>query len=94
MQSTDTPEAKAYNKEHKTLGGLLLSALDMEDDLAHSVYHEYMNPKSWPEDLDNKILKEIQGNLSTLLNDTEKHRNIITSLKSKLESHDKQSTEE
>jgi hypothetical protein len=77
MQSTETKKAK-------TISGLLASALDMEDEIAHSVYRDYMERKNWPVELKDETFEEIRKNLSILLEDTKRHRNIIKNLQSKL----------
>lgn len=86
MQITEQ-KSRVVNKTHTTLAGLLLSALDMEDDLAHSVYQEYLERASWPEGVDEGIIESIQEKLSVLLKDTKKHRNILTFIKLKLDRH-------
>ena len=48
MQKTETKKAETHQKEPKTVQGLLLSALDMEDEIAHSIYRDYMNRENWP----------------------------------------------
>ncbi|MDT8301329.1 MAG: hypothetical protein RQ760_07575 [Sedimentisphaerales bacterium] len=85
MQKTETRKAK---KEPKTVQGLLLSALDMEDEIAHSVYRDYLDRENWPVDLKDDIFEEIQKYLTTLLDDTERHRKIIRNLQSKLGQND------
>ena len=88
MQKTETRKAENHHKEPKTVQGLLLSALDMEDEIAHSVYLDYLDSENWPTDLKDDIFEEIQKYLTTLLDDTERHRNIIKNLQSKLGQND------
>ncbi len=88
MQKTETRKAGNHHKEPKTVQGLLLSALDMEDEIAHSVYRDYMDRENWPGDLKDDIFEEIQKYLTTLLDDTERHRNIVRNLQSKLGQND------
>lgn len=68
----------------KTISGLLVSALNMEDEISHSVYRDYMERKNWPVELKNETFEEIRKNLTILLEDTKRHRNIIKNLQSKL----------
>lgn len=75
-------------KKPKTIAGLLLSGLEMEDTMAHSVYQDYMDRKNWPEKLTDEVFNEIKKHLKTLLDDTARHRNIMTHLISKLEQTD------
>ena len=51
MQKTETKKAENHHKEPKTVQELLLSALDMEDEIAHSVYRDYLDRENWPADL-------------------------------------------
>jgi hypothetical protein len=88
MQKTEIKKAETGLKELKTEKGLLLSALDMEDKIAHSVYREYMERENWPADLKDEVFEEIRKYLATLLNETEQHRNIIRQLQSKLGQND------
>ena len=67
MQKTETRQAETHYKEPKTVQGLLLSALDMEDEIAHSVYRDYLDRENWPADLKDDIFEEIQKYLTTLL---------------------------
>jgi len=77
MQSIEIQKAR-------TISGLLISALDMEDEIAHSVYRDYIERKSWPVELKDETFEEIRKNLAILLQDTKRHRNIIKNLQSKL----------
>jgi PhoPQ-activated pathogenicity-related protein len=86
MQATETKN-KA-DKEHKTIADLLLSALDMEDEITHSVYSHYITGNNWPANLDQIASDEIQKLLTTLLVDTERHKNILSHLKSRLLDND------
>ena len=70
------------------MAGLLLSALDMEDEIAHSVYRDYMDRSNWPADLKDETFEEIRKHLITLLDDTQRHQNMIKHLQSKLEQSD------
>jgi len=64
-----------------------MSSLDMEDDIAHSIYQDYLDRKNWPVELKDETFEEIRKHLTTLLKDTQRHRNIIRHLQSEL-SHD------
>ena len=77
MQSTEIQKGK-------TISGLLVSALGMEDEISHSVYRDYMERKNWPVELKDETFEEIRKNLTILLEDTKRHRNIIKNLQSKL----------
>ncbi len=88
MQKTETRQAETHHKEPKTVQGLLLSALDMEDEIAHSVYRDYLDRENWPADLKDETFERIREYLTTLLDDTDRHRKIIKHLQSKLGGND------
>lgn len=68
-----------------TLSGLLMSALKMEDDIAHSIYLDYTKSKNWQLDIKDEFFEKILVNLTILLEDTKKHRIIIKYLLSTLD---------
>ena len=84
MHGTDLKKDEAHPKESKTISGILLSALDMEYEIAHSIYQDYLDRNNWPAGIKDDVYEEIRKNLTILLNDTQKHRNIIKALQSKL----------
>lgn len=88
MQNTKIENVSPRSRKYKIISGMLLSALDMEDEIAHSVYLDYMDRKNWPAELKDETFEEIEGYLTTLLDDTQRHRNIIKRLQSKLEQYD------
>ena len=75
----DGPNNKETNKP-KTLSGFLASALDMEEEISNSVYRDYMNPDTWPAELEPEIFQNIRQYLSILIKDTQKHRKIILAI--------------
>jgi hypothetical protein len=88
MQSTEIRESESRRNEPKTIVGVLLSALGMEDEIAHSIYRDYMDRKNWPGSLKDETFEEIRRYLAILLDDTQRHRNMIKHLQSKLDHHD------
>jgi hypothetical protein len=88
MQSTKIEKPKPLSRKYKIISGILVSALDMEDEIAHSVYLDYMDRNNWPASLEDETFEEIQCYLTTLLDDTQRHRNIIKNLQDKLEQSD------
>ncbi len=88
MQSTERRKATARRREPEKIAGILLSALDMEDEIAHSVYRDYLDRRNWPADLKDETFERIREYLTTLLDDTDRHRKIIKHLQSKLSSND------
>lgn len=63
-----------------TLAGFLASALDMEDEISNSVYKDYMDMDNWPAGIDLNVFQEIRKHLTTLIEDTRRHRVIISGL--------------
>lgn len=63
-----------------TLAGFLASALDMEDEISNSVYKDYMDPDNWPPGIDLNVFQQIRKHLTTLIEDTRRHRKIISGL--------------
>lgn len=88
MQSTERRKATARRREPKKIAGILLSALDMEDEIAHSIYRDYLNRRNWPANLKDETFERIREYLTTLLDDTDQHRRIIKHLQSKLGDND------
>jgi hypothetical protein len=88
MDNGDIKKVTVCNREPTTVQGLLISALDMEDEIAHGVYSDYMDRKNWPEGIKDKTFNQICSYLATLLEDTHRHRNIVKSLQAKLERDD------
>ncbi len=85
---------KAENNHKKTfaakpgmIAGILRSALGIEEDISGSVYRDYMDRRNWPAEIKDKTFEEIRKNLSTLLDDTRRHKRTVRYLLSKLESH-------
>ncbi len=78
-------EAEIKNpKKPLTIAGVLASALDMEDEIAHSVYRDYMKRESWPKELSDEAFDTIRKHLTVLLNETSKHRRMIQTLRTRL----------
>ncbi len=88
MTSTKTAKTATGDNETATVEGLLVSALDMEDEIAHSVYRDYMDRRNWPEGIKEKTLDQIRRYLTILLEDTRRHRKIVRSLQAKLGHND------
>jgi chemotaxis methyl-accepting protein methylase len=63
-----------------TLANFLVSALDMEDEISNSVYKDYMNAKNWPKNLNSEAFQSIKQYLNVLIEDTQRHRKIISEL--------------
>jgi hypothetical protein len=69
----------AENKQD-TLANFLTSALDMEDEISNSVYKDYVNAKNWPKNLKPEAFQKISEYLNVLIEDTRKHKKIISGL--------------
>jgi len=64
----------------KTVAGFLASALDMEEQISNSVYRDYLDPATWPADLKPGVFQKITKHLSVLIQDTKKHKKILSAL--------------
>jgi hypothetical protein len=56
----------------------------MEDEIAHSVYRDYMKREMWPKELSDSAYETIRGHLTVLLNETHKHQRMIQTLRMRL----------
>jgi hypothetical protein len=93
MQSIKAKKAENGHKEPfgarpKMIAGILQSALGIEEEISGSVYRDYMDRRNWPAEIKDKTFEEIRKNLSTLLDDTRRHKRMVRYLLSKLESYD------
>jgi hypothetical protein len=70
-------------KKGRTLAGILATAMDMEEQIAGGVYDEYLERENWPERLEDDIFETIRGFLTTLIDDTRKHKQILSALAKK-----------
>ena len=81
---SDSPNNQGVNKPGpggpKTLSGFLASALDMEELISNSVYRDYLDPANWPADLKPDVFQKITKHLSVLIQDTKKHKKILSAL--------------
>lgn len=66
--------------EHETVGRMLASALDMEDEISSGVYEDYLNRRHWPAQLDDDVFVEIERRLIVLIEDTKRHKKILQTL--------------
>jgi len=66
--------------EHETIGGMLASALNMEDEISSGVYEDYLDHRHWPEELGDDVFVEIKRRLTVLIEDTKKHKKILQAL--------------
>lgn len=88
MQIEETKKVETGLKEPKTAQELLPLALETEDEIADSIYRYYMERENWPADLKDEVFEEIRKYLTTLLEDSERHGNIVRELQSKLSQND------
>jgi len=81
---SDSPNNTSANRPDasgpKTLAGFLASALEMEEKLSNSVYRDYLDPANWPDDLKPDVFQKITKHLSVLIQDTKKHKKILSAL--------------
>lgn len=67
----------------KRIGDYILSAIDMEEKFSNGVYLDYTAGKDWPIDVDRETFEKIQSLLNILIEDTTRHKNILSELKKK-----------
>lgn len=75
---------KSINKlnsgKTKTLAHFLSSALYLEEQFSNSVYRDYLDPEDWPIELRPDVFVEIRKRLTTLIEDSAQHEQVIHSL--------------
>ena len=67
----------------KKLGGVLATALDLEEQITNSVYADYLQRANWPEQLKDSDFEQIKKLLVALIADTQKHIKWILELMDK-----------
>lgn len=72
------------NGRLQSLEGFFLSALDMEEEFAKSVYRDYLDKTNWPGSANKDTLEKIQSFLEILIRNTAKHKSKLCELKKKL----------
>ena len=71
---------RSAEQKPKTIAGYLASAMDMEDEISNGVYKDYMDLDNWPAGIDLDVFQEIRKLLTTLIEDTRRHRKIVQGL--------------
>ena len=78
--TSNHPDERRSAGQQKTIAGILSSALDMEDQISHGVYEEYLDRKKWPSQIDDATFEDIRRRLTVLIEDTRKHQKILKAL--------------
>jgi hypothetical protein len=65
----------------KRLAALLDTGLDMEDRCADTTYKDYLERERWPGHLRDDDFNEVRECLTILLEDSNKHKEMILTLK-------------
>lgn len=73
-------EDGSHVTRHETIGGMLTSALNMEDEISSGVYEDYLDRRHWPAQLGDDVFVEIRRRLTVLIDDTKKHKKILQAL--------------
>jgi hypothetical protein len=89
--STSRTTSEWGGSRHDTVGGILVSALNMEDEISSGVYQDYLKPENWPSGLDKDVFLQIRKRLTVLIQGTEKHKKTLHAL-SKEYGGDRQAT--
>ena len=71
---------RSAEQKPKTIAGYLASAMDMEDEISNGVYKDYMDLDNWPAGIDLNVFQKIRKHLTILIEDTRRHRKIISGL--------------
>lgn len=77
--------SKAQKQSMKRLADFLATGLDMEDKCAGTTYKDYLQRQRWPGHLREDDFNEVRECLTTLLEDSNKHKEMILTLKRMLE---------
>lgn len=64
----------------KTLGHFLSSALHLEEQFSTSVYRDYLDREDWPVDLNPDVFERIRECLTTLIEDSAQHEQMLHGL--------------
>ena len=82
MDAKDAQNAKGPDgsPKHEMIGGVLATALNMEDDISGGVYLAYLERSYWPDQLDDEVFAEIAKRINVLIEGTAKHKRILESL--------------
>jgi hypothetical protein len=75
-----TETGNPAGQKPKIIAGYLASAMDLEDEVSDSIYREYLDPARWPPGIDMDVFQEIRECLTTLIEDTKRHRIILSGL--------------
>jgi hypothetical protein len=65
---------------HDIVGGVLASALDMEDEISSGVYQDYLKSENWPPEMDKDVFLQIRKRLTALIQGIEKHKKTLRAL--------------
>jgi hypothetical protein len=66
--------------KHDTVGGVLASALNMEEEISSGVYQDYLKPENWPSGMNKDVFLQIRKRLTILIQGTEKHKKTLQAL--------------
>jgi hypothetical protein len=64
----------------RTVGNILVSALNMEDEISKGVYQDYLKQQNWPPELSQDAFLQIRKRLTLLIQGIEKHKKILQAL--------------
>ena len=79
----NSPQGRAgtqLSSKPTTIGRFLGSGLQIEDQLAESVYRDYLDRSKWPERLSDDAFDEIGKRLTVLLDEVQRHKRILLAL--------------
>ncbi len=84
MNNSKNINPNSKEKSRKILAGFLVSAMDMEDEIARGVYNDYLKRGNWPANLTDESFNEIKQKLKILVDETIQHKQIFSDLLERL----------
>ena len=73
--------SKAQKQSMKRLADYLATGLDMEDKCIGTTYENYLQRDRWPADLSGDDFNSIREYLTIMIEDSNKHKEMILTLK-------------
>ena len=73
--------SKAQKRSTKRLADYLATGLDMEDKCIGTTYKDYLQRDKWPADLSEDDFNNIRECLTIMIEDSNKHKEMILTLK-------------
>ena len=72
---------RAQRKSAKRLAAYLSTGIDMEDRCTGTTYKDYVQRERWPANMPEEAFNEVREHLTILLEDSNRHKEMILTLK-------------